>query len=353
MSAPEVSVVVPTHNRRKLLQEMLEALPTQTYRTSGFEVVVVVDGSSDGTWEMLQAIRVPYEFHAVRQEQSGPSTARNLGVRSARGEVLLFLDDDLLPQPQLLDAHFSMHRADRTAVVLGRFLPAPEEKKNGWDIWEEQIFAKHYKAMEDGRRPPAGRRLYSGNFSIRRELFSAVGGFDERLRRGEDVELGFRLEKAGARFYFNSAAAAVHRGYRSFDSWVDSAHVYGRTDVLLTSGKENPHRLEQVLAWYMRQPIATQLVVGLCIRRTRARLALVAALRAAADGFTGLRLSWLARYGYSAIYKIQYWHGVAEQMGGSRAFGDRLRHFADESDRGTMTTLDRRSEAQWTNSKND
>ena len=174
MGTIEVSVVIPTYNRKDTLRDMLEALSRQTLAREKFEVIVVVDGSTDGTWEMLQEIATPYALKPHYQENaalasavfsSGVSVARNRGAGIARGQVLLFLDDDLLPLPELLEAHAGFHRRDPTAVVLGRLLPSDETaKKRGWNRWEERVLQNHYKLMTKGDRPPAGWRLYSATF---------------------------------------------------------------------------------------------------------------------------------------------------------------------------------------------
>ena len=103
MSDIKLSVVIPTHNRRDLLEEMLTAFREQTLSASDFEVVVVIDGSADGTLEMVDTSEQPYKHKAVFQEQSGVAVARNRGAKEAGGSVVLFLDDDIMPHAQLLE----------------------------------------------------------------------------------------------------------------------------------------------------------------------------------------------------------------------------------------------------------
>ena len=320
MTAARISVVIPTHNRKDLLCEMLEALGRQTIPLSQLEVIVVPDGCTDGTAERLAALQLPFTFRVEPQEQSGPSTARNRGAHMVTGDILVFMDDDLLPLPDFLERHLTHHAKNESMVVLGRFLPAPDAKKNGWHIWEEQIFEKHYKYMQAGRRPPAGRRLYSGNFSMPRTDFLASGGFDERLKRGEDVELGFRLEKAGVQFIFEPNAATIHRGFRSFDSWCNSAYLYGKTDVQLARERGHQQVLPEIRGWYRRLRPPFKQLIGLTLDSPALKRPLINLLRWTSGGISNIGLHSVAHYGYSGIYKLQYWHGVAYELGGSSAF---------------------------------
>ncbi len=320
MSKVDISVVIPTHNRRDLLREMLEALACQTFPAPRFEVIVVADGVTDGTQEMLRRLETPYSLGVLDQWQSGVAVARNRGARCARGSLLVFLDDDVLPVPRLLEEHALTQRENPPGVVLGRLLPAGTGRKKGWQVWEERVFQKHYQAVLEGRRPPAGRRLYSGNFSVPRLAFLQVGGFNEGMERGEDIELGFRLEQAGVPFYFNPAAAAIHRGYRSFASWRRSAYLYGRTDVLLARRGIHAQSLSEIWAWYHRKPPPFHWFLGLSLGRPGLQSALAGALAAWGGLFTRLGMPVLAHPAYSLIFNLQYWQGVADELGGRAAF---------------------------------
>lgn len=323
----EISVVIPTYNRKDMLKDMLNALSHQTLPPDDYEVVVVVDGSTDGTWEMLQEIDTPFSLRPFYQENagqasdvfsSGVSVARNLGAKEARGSVVLFLDDDLLPLPELLEAHATIHRSDTKAVALGRLLPSDERnEKRGWNIWEERVLQKHYRLMELGDRPPAGWRLYSGNFSVSRDLFQKHDGFDLQMGhvRGEDVELGLRLENDGARFYFAVDGSAIHRGYRSFTSWCNSALILGVRDVVLARDKGYQQLMSTIFRWHHAKSRAIRWTVRYSVDRKVIREVIVAALRVGSGIFSWLRMHKLAHAGYSVIFNLYYWHGVTNELG--------------------------------------
>ena len=114
--APRYTVVIPTFERRDVVVGSVTALVEQRY-DPGFEVVVVVDGSTDGTAAALRALQVPFPLQVVEQPNLGAARARNNGARCARGEVLLFLDDDMRAAADLLSAHDRAHARGADVVV--------------------------------------------------------------------------------------------------------------------------------------------------------------------------------------------------------------------------------------------
>src|SRR5579859_3487825 len=107
--SPFVSIVTPTYNRRTSLDRLLGALGKQTYPADRFELVVVDDGSLDGSVEYLRSLRLPFRLRVFEQAHAGPAAARNLGVARAEGRLVLFLDDDVLPLPELIAEHVQTH----------------------------------------------------------------------------------------------------------------------------------------------------------------------------------------------------------------------------------------------------
>ena len=158
-----------------------------------------MDGSSDGTAEALRARTFPFPLEVVEQPSLGPAAARNEGARRASGAILLFLDDDMQPDAQVIAAHLALHgdADDRIGIgvltpVVGGRCALPEDPAVLVDGHAGDIHRPgHRFSFKD---------LLSGHFSIARSRFGALAGFDTGLRCHEDYELGFRAIQAGMEF---------------------------------------------------------------------------------------------------------------------------------------------------------
>ncbi len=212
---PEFSVVIPSFNRADILALCLEHLARQTLGVMRFEVIVVVDGSTDHTAAVLTAAPRGLRLTALRQANQGPAVARNRGVERARGRWVLFLNDDALLAPDALDIHLQEHaqRGPRDAV-LGRFPmhPAhtPTDRPIGWCM-DHTTLVFDYPRMQAGRAYGSGQ-FYTCNISIAREFARSLGGFDEGFVRmgAEDIEFGVRAEQQGGRVYYRPDCVAHH-----------------------------------------------------------------------------------------------------------------------------------------------
>ena len=187
VGTPTVSVVVPTYNRLARLQEVLEALGDQTYPRESYEVIVVSDGSTDGTDDFLALAGLPGTRFAS-QPNSGPAAARNLGVTLAQRDVVLFVDDDVIASPTLVEEHARMHAGQQDLVVIGPMLTPDGYEMAPWVRWEQAMLLKQYSAMERGDYDATYRQFYTGNASASRAIIVAAGGFNTAYRRAEDLE---------------------------------------------------------------------------------------------------------------------------------------------------------------------
>jgi len=317
---PVVSVVIPTFNRKEMLKEMIGLLEEQTIASSEFEVIVVDDGGTDGTPEFIRAMQTSFNLRVVTQENSGAAVARNTGAREASGKMIIFMDDDLVPLPGMIQSHKDAMADDEKAVVLGKLMPWTNGSRGAWNKWEDRIYSKHYAAVETNKRPPSGRRLYSGNFSIWREQFLQAGGFNADLLRGEDVELGFRLESMGAHFKFSAGAAAYHRGYRSYASWRNSSYLYGVTDVQLAVDRGHKQVLDEIASWYTGKQLPLRVVIKTGLNGGRfVRNSMEFGLRGLGIVADKLRMNRLSHVSFTLIYGLKYWQGAADELGGRKA----------------------------------
>lgn len=212
-----LSVVIPTKDRAEALARTLDALEAQEADGAALEAVVIDNGSSDGTLELMRARDAggTLSVKLLEQPRGGPAAARNAGAQAATGEVLLFLGDDTEPaDPRLLRAHLDLHaaRPEPEYGVLGRITWTPRKPVTPFMRWLENGGPQfHYCELEPGP-VDASSYFYSSHASIKRSLFERVGGFDVRFPTAavEDTELGVRLADAGLELDYHPELLVLH-----------------------------------------------------------------------------------------------------------------------------------------------
>jgi GT2 family glycosyltransferase len=232
---PILSVVIPTYQRRASVEQALTALREQTLAPEQYEVIVVIDGSNDGTYEMAASFESSYTLRAILQPNQGRATACNTGIQAARGVIVVLLDDDMDAAPQLLEAHW---QANEKALRIGVIGAAPmqyDDTSSPAVAYVGAKFNEHLERLAQPDRPIKVRDFYSGNFSIRRDLLLEVGLFDEgfKIYGNEDVELSMRLAAAGINVVFSPPALAYQRYTKDFAGLARDNIAKGRTSVLL------------------------------------------------------------------------------------------------------------------------
>jgi glycosyltransferase involved in cell wall biosynthesis/peptidoglycan/xylan/chitin deacetylase (PgdA/CDA1 family) len=257
----KLSIVIPTHNRGDvLLPRTLPAIFEQDFPADEYEAIVVVDGSTDSTAEALRRLQPPCTLRVIEQPKRGPSAARNKGIRAANGDLLLFLDDDVICGPRLLQRHVAAHTAPGPAVVYGRIFVASGTPASVYKCAVESWYQKYYGLLDsqNGLKWPGDDYLIS-NSSVPRAALLACGGFDEDMPAKEDYELGLRLWKAGVRFQYLPQAVA-YEFYVKPSGYVLShdGEIYGRAEVLLSRKHSEYRSCSQLAAlgrmvWWKRQ----------------------------------------------------------------------------------------------------
>lgn len=329
---PTASVVIPTHGRRELLLRVLRALVEQTVAPESFEALVICDGDVDGSVAACQAVAatLPYTLRVFAQVNQGPAAARNRGVAEARAPLIVFVDDDVVPAPELLAVHLAAQQGQENLVTIGPLLPPPDFRLNAWGAWEESTLVRQYDAMTAGQWRPTYRQFYTGNASILRRHVLAAGGFDPRFRRAEDVELALRLREHALQFTFLPEARGWHYVSRSLDAWQRMAAAYGRADVAMARAGWLEVLVIAVEQYHWRRSRFVQVLAALCAGNTRVVRALVSFLGSVAISADRLGAQWLANAACSLVFNLQYYDGVANELGGSRVFRDLMRRRGKE-----------------------
>jgi GT2 family glycosyltransferase len=208
----DVSIIIPTYNRREELKKLLQILKSQTSLQKGTEIIVIDDGSCDSTLEFLQSEKEAGILTFSTKDHKGPGAARNTGMNIAQGEVFVFTDTDCIPHPHWLENLVRPFEDETVGAVGGPEVPDPEEP----------ILSKCFQFVMSslvttgGLRGARSRlaRYYprTFNMAISRKAYEKVGGFKEWFH-GEDVEMSFRIKEAGFKLiYCDDAKVYHHRG---------------------------------------------------------------------------------------------------------------------------------------------
>ncbi|MBI2835566.1 MAG: glycosyltransferase [Acidobacteria bacterium] len=315
---PRISVVIPTYRRRDAVRRALTALATQELPERAYEVVVAIDGSEDGTRELINAFQPPYALRSLWRPNHGRAAACNAGLREVRGEVIVFLDDDMEATPGFLAAHLQAHDGKSNLGVLG---PVPIACDSTSSPYVRHTAARWEQKMARLAEPGHVFRLvdfYTGNFSIRRDCLARTGGFDESFRAygHADRELFLRLREAGVAMTFCTAAVAHHNYVRSFSALARDSFARGWTAVQLVEkhpslAEKHPSEVgDLALRHFDTGPMALRLVRG-------GLLALSERLPRIPDGIAALTEGWerLHRvppplFCYTRAIRYYYWLGV-------------------------------------------
>ncbi|WP_347604386.1 glycosyltransferase [Acrocarpospora sp. B8E8] len=239
------SVVIPTYNRVGLLRHTLESMVGQSLPKDQFEVLVVDDGSTDSTADMVDTFRGRLNLRYFWQEDEGyrAAQARNVGIAAAGGDVTVLIDSGVLAHSDCLRAHLASHeKADGPVAVVGYVYCFNLDNEDAKQINEIIDFERPDRTIADlqrkkvwldvreifyglygddfGHLPAPWLNYWTCNVSAGTEQLRRIGMFDEAFRKwgGEDIDLGYRLHRDGAYFVLNREAAAIHCPHeKSFD----------------------------------------------------------------------------------------------------------------------------------------
>ena len=259
LSGPELSVVIPTFNRKDKLLRCLQKLSRQSLPAAQFEVIVVDDGSTDGTEERLRKQKFPFVLHHFKQANKGPAAARNRAIGEACGRIVVFLGDDIYAPPDFLGDHLRHHR----------LFPDDREALLGHIAWADDSPVTPFMEFITG---PAGAQFafgtipdpddvdhlhfYTSNVSLKKKFLETERPvFDDGYAHAayEDTDLGYRLKRHGMRLRYRSGIKAAHdhptdpgqfsqRQFRAGQMAVRFAAKFPETSIAL----ENKHCLNAI-----------------------------------------------------------------------------------------------------------
>jgi glycosyltransferase involved in cell wall biosynthesis len=311
-----VSIVMPSYNRRDRLERVVHHIAKQKYPKELVELIICLDGCTDGSAEALRQIEAEFPFRLVilEQSQSGPAAARNHGMSKADGELILFLDDDVFPVPELIETHVQHHLTHPDLVVIGPMQPPTDFERPFWVQWEEDMLEKQYRAMLAGEWETTWRQFYTGNCSVRLKWLKQVGGFNESFKRAEDIEMALRFDDTGLKFVFEPQAVGYHYATRTYESWENARYQYGKYDVIMsrTTGHEWIVELSEIE--HSKRHLVTRLLCKIAINRPPLYRASRKALFWLASGLTKMGLKKPTYRVLSTVANLVYWQGLTDEL---------------------------------------
>ncbi len=245
----KLSIIIPVYNRPDEIDDLLESLTRQAYYHRDFEIIVVEDGSTIPCEQVVY--RHGYNLRDLRYiavPNGGPSRARNIGAREARGEYLIILDSDVVLPEQYLEA--VVQGLERTgADAFG----GPDAAAPDFSPMQQAInYAMTSTFTTGGIRggsPGAMEQFKPRSFimGIRRQLFERLGGFSEDMRYGEDIDFSLRMLEAGARVVLLPEAYVYHKRRVSLEQFFQQVRHSGQARVELERRHPGSLRLVHLL----------------------------------------------------------------------------------------------------------
>lgn len=226
----ELSVIIPTYNRRAALNDCILSLVTQDYLQERYEIIVVDDGSSDGTAEMMAILtQKHHNIQYVLTTHRGPAAARNVGLKKSAGVIIALIDNDCIPASDWVSNILEGHDLHKDVLAIGGLT----------EVNPHNIKAAVSQSLSDGAMAVNinNKREYiffpTCNVSFKREYLKE--SFNELfpLPAGEDLEFFWRIFKKNNSLFFNEKMRVFHNCHPNFKSFLKQAYMYGRGNYLV------------------------------------------------------------------------------------------------------------------------
>lgn len=249
-----ISTIIPTFNRRDLLKATVDSIRMGDQR--GLEIIVVDDGSSDGTIEYLEGQK---DLHWFAQKNAGPAAARNLGAGKATGEYLAFLDSDDLWFPWSLATYQTVIEQSSAAFIAGK----PKRFADPRELSGLEAARPEWQGFRDYLASGDQWRWWGcSSFVIRRDAFEEAGGFTGRRINAEDADLAMRLGTAGSFVQITGPSTFAYREHAVSEMKNSTLNVKGAVHLLETQlrggypgGEERRREQWRIIARHLR-PVA-------------------------------------------------------------------------------------------------
>lgn len=266
----EVSVIIPSFQGRQRLPAVLAALQQQSFKD--FEVIVVIDGSTDGSVTWLKDQQFPFfNFRVIEQKNAGRAGARNSGGRLAKGNLLVFYDDDMIPSTNSVERHYAFHLSHDSAIVSGNTPQVVHEGSSDflkYRAYLSEIWVSHFSGEVELTKEILF--VTAANCSLKASTFKRLQGFSELLRDAEDKELAIRAFKCGFNIFFDKQNEALHNETITCRSYIKRLRQYVEANSQVAamhpdfsvSAKSRQGRLKQFIYKVLGRKFMVDLIDG-------------------------------------------------------------------------------------------
>ncbi len=217
---PKISIVIVTYNDKEKLVDCLLSLKKQTYPAEKREIIVVDDGSTDGSTEAINS-SFP-EAKVIKKKNSGPDNSRNYGIREAKGKIIAFIDSDCTALPNWLDNIACRLRENHISIVGGQIL-------HRGSFWTRLIGISDFGEFQSQVEKEVSN-IPTCNMSVKRNIFEQHN-FDPCLRAGGDVVFCHQLKKNGYKLLYDPEIKVIHQPQVDFLAFFKRAYCYGEVFV--------------------------------------------------------------------------------------------------------------------------
>jgi glycosyltransferase involved in cell wall biosynthesis len=307
VTAPELSVVIATHNRRAMLRRCLDSLAAQTADPTSFEVVVADDGSDDGTAAMVEGLDPPFALRLLALPKGGKSAALNAAIAADPAPVCLFIDDDVIASPGLVAGHLAAHREEPRTLGIGP-LTQPQPRARDW-FGHAHAAAWNQRYAELAGKEIGWPETYGGNFSAPRAALREAGGFATDLPAIEDIELGYRLVAGGCLPRYLPEAGGIHEDEKPRAKLIADVERYGAFCAEFAERRADAR--PRLLGWFL-DPTPRDVALRRALMALRVPPGLLASLGSPIPG-AGRRQVW-----FGFISRYTFWRGARSGMSRKR-----------------------------------
>jgi glycosyltransferase involved in cell wall biosynthesis len=290
----DVSVVIPTFNRKHLLARSVPRYINQKSGAFKYEVIFVINGSSDGSEDFLKDVSAQYpekiRYYYI-QPSGSPAAPRNVGIRASKGNVILILDDDVIPDDELIFHHAEFHRVhpEQKYAALGELYIPAELLEDPVSLFHDMIPFDQVRQLDR----LSYLDFWTCNVSVKRQFMLDCGMFDESLPYYEDVDCGYRLAAHGMELRFVSKARGQHLHQLRLKDVAEKGRMIGRGlhEFELRVPDRTLRERHGILSWDLRPRVLVRRLIN-----RAGMLALGNPLSLAALGFVAKRCSRRSRF---------------------------------------------------------